>query len=162
MKRRRVAPKLGAEVNIGEGPVGGKLDGVVLVGMEGGDEVAGVVVKSIPQGDELEEVTLEVFFLRGPDLLTAFVDDGVLVGMAVVSSGARQGGEEVREELGFVKAGERKDGENGSGRTWGGDMSNGGGGDGQREVLNWDIGKRDALDDFFKLAMGVLILVLGL
>jgi hypothetical protein len=43
-----VAPKLGAEVNTGEGPVGGKLDSVVLVGPEWGDKVGGVVVKSVP------------------------------------------------------------------------------------------------------------------
>jgi hypothetical protein len=51
-----MATKLGAKVNVGEGPVGGKLDGMVLVGTKGGDEVVGVIVKGIPQGDELEEV----------------------------------------------------------------------------------------------------------
>jgi hypothetical protein len=56
MKRRRVAPKLSAKVNVGEGPVGGELDCVILVGMEGGDEVVQVVVEGIPKGDELEEV----------------------------------------------------------------------------------------------------------
>jgi hypothetical protein len=117
MERRRVAPKLGAEVNVGEGPISGKLDGMVLVGAKGSDKVGGVVVKGIPQGDELEEVTLELFFLRGPDLLTAFVDDGVLVGVAVVGNGARRGSEEVWEELGFVKAGKREYREDGSGWT---------------------------------------------
>jgi hypothetical protein len=103
---------------------------------------------------------LEVFFLQGPDLLTAFVDDGVLVGVAVVGGGARQGSEEMWEELGFVEAGEWKDGEDGSGWAWGGDTGNGGFGDGRREILDGDVGKQDALDDFFELAVGVLILVL--
>jgi hypothetical protein len=152
----------GAELYVGEGSVGGELDGVVLVSIEGGDKIIRVVVKGVPQGDKLEEVAQEVLFLRGPDLLTTFVDDSVLVGVAVVGSGARRGSEEVWEELSFVKAGEQEDGEDGSGRTGGGDMSNGGGGDGRREVLDWDIGKRDALDDFFELAVGILVLVLSL
>jgi hypothetical protein len=57
MKRWGVTPKLGAKVNVGEGPVGGKLDGVVLVGPEGGDEIPGMVTEGVPKGDELEEVT---------------------------------------------------------------------------------------------------------
>jgi hypothetical protein len=51
-----VAPKFGAEVNVGERPVGGELDGMVLVGPEGGDEVLGVVTEGVPERDELEEV----------------------------------------------------------------------------------------------------------
>jgi hypothetical protein len=57
VKRRRVAPKLGAEVDVGERAVGGELDSVILVGAEGGDEVLGVVTEGVPEGDELEEVT---------------------------------------------------------------------------------------------------------
>jgi hypothetical protein len=91
-----------------------------------------------------------------------FVDDGVLVGVAVVGGGAGRGGEEVREELGFVEAGERENGEDRSGRVWGGDTGNGGFGDGWREVLDGDVSERDTLDDFFKLAVGVLVLVFGL
>jgi hypothetical protein len=117
MKRRRVAPKLGAEVNVREGPVGGKLDIMVLVGLEGSDKVGGVVVKGVSQGDIVEEVTLEVFFLQGPDLLTAFVDNSVLVWVAVDSSGARWGDEEMWEEFGFVKARKGEYGEDGSGQT---------------------------------------------
>src|SRR5947208_12229505 len=97
MKRWRVVPKFGAKVNVGEGPVGGELDGMVLVGPEGSDEILGMVTEGVPKGDELEEVSQEVFFLRGPDLLTTFVNDGVLVGVAVVGGGAGWGGEEVRE-----------------------------------------------------------------
>jgi hypothetical protein len=98
--------------------------------------------------------------LQCPDLLTAFVDDGVLVGVAVIGDGARRGGEEVWEELGFVEVREREDGEDGSGWTWGGDTGDGGFCDGRREVLDWDVGKWDALNDFFELAVGILVLVL--
>ena len=54
-----------------------------------------------------------------PDLLTAFVDDGVLVRVDVVGKGARRGGPEMWEEL--VLSVERDDGkgeflEDGSGR----------------------------------------------
>jgi hypothetical protein len=85
-----VAAELGTKVDVGEWSVGGELDIVILVGMEGGDKVGRVVVKGVPQGDVLEEVTLEVFFLWGPDLLTTFIDDGVLVWVAIVSGGARR------------------------------------------------------------------------
>jgi hypothetical protein len=85
-----------------------------------------------------------------------------LVGVAVVGDSAGWSGEEVWEELGFVEAGEREDGEDGSGRAWGGNTGNGGFCDGWREILNWDVGKWDALDNFFELAVGVLILVLSL
>jgi hypothetical protein len=53
----RVAPELGAKVDVGEGPFGGKLDGMILVGTKGGDEIVGVVVKGVPQRDVLKEVT---------------------------------------------------------------------------------------------------------
>jgi hypothetical protein len=85
-----------------------------------------------------------------------------LVGVAVVGGGARQGGEEVWEEFSFVNARERKDGENGSGRTWGGDAGNRGSSDRRREVLNWDVSKGDAVDHVLELAVGILVLVLGL
>jgi hypothetical protein len=85
-----------------------------------------------------------------------------LVGVAVVGGSAGRGGEEVWEEFGFVKAGKREDGEDGSGRAWRGDAGYGGSGDRRQEVLDWDVGKRDTLNDFFELAVGILVLVLGL
>jgi hypothetical protein len=57
VKRQRVVPKLGAKVNVGEGPVGGELDGMVLMGAKGGDEVVGVVVKGVPRRDGLKEIS---------------------------------------------------------------------------------------------------------
>jgi hypothetical protein len=79
--------------------------------------------------------------------------------MAVVSSGAGRSGEEVWEELGFVEAGEREDGEDGSGQAWGGDTSNRGFSDGRREVFDGDVSKGDVVDDVLKLAVCVLVLV---
>jgi hypothetical protein len=60
------------------------------------------------------------------------------------------------EELGFVRARKRGNGEDKSGRAWGGDMGSGDFGGGQRKILDGDIDKRNALEDFFKLAVAVL------
>jgi hypothetical protein len=133
---------------------------MILVGPERGDEVLGMVTEGVPQGDELEEVAQEIFFLRGPDLLTAFVDDGVLVGVAVVGGGARRSGEEVREEFGFVEAGKREDGEDRSGRTWGRDAGDRGFCDRRREVFDGDVSEGNAFDYVLELAVRVFVLVL--
>ena len=46
-----MTPNFGAEVDVGKGTVGSKLDVVVSEGLEGGDEVGGVVVKFGVAGD---------------------------------------------------------------------------------------------------------------
>jgi hypothetical protein len=92
-----VPAEFGTQVDVGKGSIGSKLDGMVLVGTEGGNKVGGVVIEGVPQGDVLEEITLEVFFLRSPDLLTAFVDDSILVWVAVDGGGAGWGSKEVVE-----------------------------------------------------------------
>ena len=46
-----------------------------------------------------------------PNLLTAFVNNGVLVGMDVVGKGARRGDPKVREELVLGVAGDDREGE---------------------------------------------------
>ena len=51
MKRRRVTPNFGAKVDVGKGTVGSKLDVMVRKGLEGGDEVGGVVVEFGVTGD---------------------------------------------------------------------------------------------------------------
>ena len=96
-----------------------------------------------------------------PDLLTAFVDDGVLVRVDVVGEGTRRGDPEVREELVLGVEGDDRKGEfleDGGG--WGGrrNDSDGGFDNGGREVLNWDIRKRDTVDDFLELEMDVGVL----
>jgi hypothetical protein len=62
------------------------LDLVETVSTEGRNEEGRVVVKGVISGDGEEEVLLDIFILWAPDLLTAFVDDGVLV--RVVSDGS--------------------------------------------------------------------------
>jgi hypothetical protein len=96
-----VSADFGTEVDIGKGAISCYLDIVVTVGAERCDEVGRVVIKSIVVGDGEEEVLLDVFFLQAPDLLTAFIDNGVLMWVMGDGGGARQGGEEVREELSF-------------------------------------------------------------
>jgi hypothetical protein len=56
VERPRVAPKFGAKVDVGEEPFGSKLDGMILVGAKGGDEIVRAVVEGVPQRDVLKEV----------------------------------------------------------------------------------------------------------
>ena len=51
MKRRRVTPNFGAEVDVGKGTIGGELYVVVHEGTEGSDEVGGVIVELSVAGD---------------------------------------------------------------------------------------------------------------
>jgi hypothetical protein len=74
---------------------------MIAVGTERRDKEGRVVIEGIVVGDGEEEVVLNIFVLWAPDFLTMFVDDGVLVRVVGDSSGARQGGKEVGEELGF-------------------------------------------------------------
>ena len=92
--------------------------------------------------------------MRTPNLLTAFVDDGVLVGMDVVGKGARRGGPEVREEFVLGVEGDDREGEfleDRSRQGGQGDDGDGGFDNGRREILNGDVRKGDAFDDFFEL-----------
>ena len=96
-----------------------------------------------------------------PDLLTAFVDDGVLVRVDVVGEGARRGGPEVWEELVFgVERDDRKGELLENGSRWGrrGNNGNGSFNNGGREVLYWDIREWNAVDDFLKLKVDVRVL----
>jgi hypothetical protein len=120
-----------------------------------------MVVKGIIVGDGEEEVLVNVFILWAPDFLTAFVDDGVLMWVVGNGSGARQGSEEVGEELGFQGDGEQEVGEDRSRWGRGGDDSDWGFNNGQQEVFDGDIGKRDSFDDFFELKIDVRVLVFG-
>ena len=96
-----------------------------------------------------------------PDFLAAFVDDGVLVGVDVVGEGARRGGPEMGEELVLCVEGDDREGEFLRDRSgWGGRGNDGDGGfdDGGQEVLNWDIRKWDAVDNFLELKVDVRVL----
>ena len=99
--------------------------------------------------------------MRTPNLFTAFVDDGVLVGVDVVGEGTGRGGPEVGEEL--VLGVERDDREreflkDRSGRGGRGDDGNRGFDNGGREILDWDIREWDAVNDFLELKVDVRVL----
>ena len=99
--------------------------------------------------------------MRTPDLFTAFVDNGVLVGMDVVGESAGRCSPEVREKLVFRIEGDDGKGEFLKDRSgWGGrrDDGNRGFNDGGQEVFNWDVCKRDTVNDFLKLEVDVRVL----
>ena len=99
--------------------------------------------------------------MRAPDFFTAFVYDGVLVGVDVVGEGTGRCGPEVREELVLGVEGDDREGEflkDGSGRSGRGDNGDGGFDNGRREVFDWDVRKRDTIDDFFELKVDVCVL----
>ena len=82
------------------------------------------------------------FFLRAPDLFTAFVDDSILVRVNVIGKGARRGGPKVREELVLSIEGDDREGEFLEDRSGWGGRGNGGDrcfDDGGWEVLNRDV-----------------------
>ena len=90
-----------------------------------------------------------------------FVNDGVLVGVDVVGKGAGRGGPEVGEELVLSVEGDDREGEFLRDRSGRGGRGNDGDGcfnDGGREVLDWDVRKGDAVDDFFELEVDVGVL----
>jgi hypothetical protein len=136
------------------------LDVIVAVSIERCDEEGGMVVKGIVTGDGEKEVFVDILLLWAPDFLTAFVDNGILVGVVGDSSGAGWGSEEVREELGFWGKGEWEVRKDRSGWGRGGDNSDRSFSDGQQEVFYWDVGKWDTLNNFFKLKVDVGVLVL--
>ena len=52
-------------------------------------------------GDETEEVALNEFFLRDPELFSAIVDDCILVQVAIDNEGTGGGSEEIGEEVNY-------------------------------------------------------------
>ena len=160
-----VTTDFGTEMDVGERAVGGDLDGVEYVGVEGSDPEVRVVVKVGVAGDVVEEVFDEVLFLRDPELFSTFIDDCVLVRVVVSGGGAGRGDEEVGK--GFELMVERvvDDGGNvfrsrGNGcRGW--DGEDWGSNDRRWEILNGDIREGDTNDRIFELSMGIFVLVLG-
>jgi hypothetical protein len=82
------------------------LNVVIAVGTEGCDEKGGVVVKGVVLGDGEEEVLVDVFILGTPNLLTVFINNGVLMRVVGNGGGTRWGGEEMREKVSFRGDGE--------------------------------------------------------
>ena len=99
--------------------------------------------------------------MRAPDLLTAFVDDGVLVGVDVVGEGAERGGPKMWEELVLGVEGDDREGEflkDGSGRGGRGDDGDGSFNNGGGKVLDRDVREWNAVNDFLKLEVDVCVL----
>jgi len=126
---------------------------VVDESSEWGDEMGGLVVEVLDPGDVLQKVPVKELVLGAPNLTAAFVDDGVLVGVALLFKEARRRSKEVREEgkvhlKVFLQVGKswlylggcwRYRGL-GAGRWgWGRDTLDGGDDDGRQDVLNWDV-----------------------
>jgi len=94
-----MSANLGTKVNRRKRAI--RLDPNVVenIGPERGDKRDGVVVKIVDAREEMKEVMCYEFLLWDPEFLTAVVDNGVLMGMAVDGVGASRGSEEVREEI---------------------------------------------------------------
>ena len=127
--------EFGTQMDIGKGSIGGDLDRMIAQCTEQHGEVRVVGFKVVKLRNVHQEISLYVLVLWGPDFFATFVDDGVLV-RVVVGSGARQGGEEIGEEVSFWENREAKGAVRRSWRGWGRDIGDGGGNDGQREVLD--------------------------
>ena len=101
----------GTNVDRGESAVGVDVDRVMGIGAEGGDKVGGCVgVEVLGPGDVVEELTIDEFLGREPNVTTLLVMDRVLMRVAVGRE-ARRGGKEVLEWTdvdGGVKYGDRE------------------------------------------------------
>jgi hypothetical protein len=135
------------------------LDVVVAVSTKGCDEEGGMVVEGVVAGDGEKEILLNILVLWTPDFLSSLVNDGVLVRVVGNGGSAGRGSEEMREELGFWGNREWEVGEDRSG--WGGGSDDGDRGfnDGQREILEGDVGEGDSFDNFFELEVDVGVLM---
>ena len=86
----------GTDVDWGEGTIRVNVDGVKGIGMERSDkkQCLSLLKINLP-GDSVEEVGVNKFFLRVPDVAALLVNNRVLVRVVVVGSKARWGSEEV-------------------------------------------------------------------
>jgi len=93
----RVFAYFGTDVDRGKSAIGVNVDGVMGVGAEGGDEIRGCVgVEVLGPGDVVEELAVDEFLGREPNVTTLLVVYCVLMRVSVGSE-ARWGGEEVVE-----------------------------------------------------------------
>ena len=95
-----MVPDFGAEVDGGEDGSYVYPDVVEDVGAEWSDEGKGMGVKVGDAGNVVEEVSVNELLLWDPKFLTAVVDNGVLVRVAVDGKGAGGGGEKVWKDVG--------------------------------------------------------------
>jgi len=101
----------GTDVDWGESAVGMDMDGVMGVGAEGGDEIWGCGgVEVLGLGDVIEELTIDEFLRREPNVTTLLIVDRVLMRVSVGRE-ARRGGKEIFEGAdidGWVKYWDRE------------------------------------------------------
>jgi len=87
----------GTDVDWGKGAVGVDVDGVMGIGVEGGDKEWGCSgFEVLGLGNVVEELAVNKFLQGKPDVVVLFVMDHVLV-RVVTSREARQGSEEILE-----------------------------------------------------------------
>jgi hypothetical protein len=129
--------------------------------MERRDEEGGVVVEGVVVGNGEQEVLVDVLILQTPNFLTTFVDNGVLVWMVSDGGGTRWGSKEMWEEFSFQGDGKREVRKDRSGQSRRGNNGDENFNDGQRKFFNGDVGKWDALNDFFELTVDIGVLVFG-
>ena len=136
----QVLAYFGADVDRGESAIRMDVDGVVGVGAEGGDEIWGCVgVEVLGPGDVVEELTIDEFLGREPNMMTLFVVDCVLMRVSVGRE-ARQGGKEVLKWTDVDCRVKYQDRERSRRRRGGGsDGGDGCGGDGWGNVLKGDV-----------------------
>jgi len=85
----------GTDVDRGESAIGVDVDGVMGIGVEGGDEVWGCSgVKVLGPGDVIEKLTIDELLRQEPNLTTLLVVDRVLMRVSVGRE-ARRGSKEV-------------------------------------------------------------------
>jgi len=94
-----VLADLGTKINTRKRAVRIDPDIMEDVSTEWGNKRDWVSLKVGDMGDEIEEVTLDEFFLRDPELFSVIVNDCVLMGMSVNGEGTGRSMEEVWKEV---------------------------------------------------------------
>jgi len=96
-----VLANFGAKINTRKRAVRIDPDVIEDVGMEWGNKRDWVSLKVGDMGDEMEEVTLDEFFLRDPELFSVIVDDCVLMEVSIDGEGTGRGMEKVGKEVSY-------------------------------------------------------------
>jgi len=139
-----VSANLGTKVNRRKRAVRLSPNVVEDVSPKQGNEGDGVVVKIDDTGDKAKEILFYKLFGWYPELLSAVVDDLVLMGVSVDSKGTGRGMEKVREEICYRYLCEKRYSRCGlirfGGRRW--DSGDRGFDDGR-----WEGGGQDVLKD---------------
>jgi len=96
-----VPADFGAKVNMRKRAVRIDPDVMENVSAKWGNKGDWVSLEVGDTGDETEKVVLDEFFLRDPELVSAIVDDCILVRVTINNVGTGRGVEKVGEEIGY-------------------------------------------------------------